>query len=65
MVAEADQLERARASVMTPDDINQPPGDERCSATSGSSGRDLRIDFFRGLALWMIFTDHIVGNRPA
>src|SRR5262249_24073884 len=24
--------------------------------------RDLRIDFFRGLALWMIFTDHIAGN---
>src|SRR5262249_51768279 len=25
--------------------------------------RDLRIDFFRGLALWMIFTDHIGDNR--
>ncbi|HEV2547896.1 MAG TPA: OpgC domain-containing protein [Stellaceae bacterium] len=24
--------------------------------------RDTRIDFFRGLALWMIFTDHISGN---
>jgi hypothetical protein len=24
--------------------------------------RDLRIDFFRGLALWWIFTDHIPGN---
>jgi len=24
--------------------------------------RDLRIDLFRGLALWMIFTDHIIGN---
>jgi hypothetical protein len=27
-----------------------------------SETRDLRIDFFRGLALWMIFTDHIPGN---
>jgi hypothetical protein len=27
-----------------------------------AAGRDLRIDFFRGLALWMIFIDHIDGN---
>ncbi|AHJ64723.1 OpgC domain-containing protein [Granulibacter bethesdensis] len=24
--------------------------------------RDLRIDFFRGVALWMIFVDHMPGN---
>jgi len=24
--------------------------------------RDLRIDLFRGLALWMIFIDHVDGN---
>jgi len=27
-----------------------------------SETRDLRIDFLRGLALWMIFADHISGN---
>jgi hypothetical protein len=27
-----------------------------------SSARDLRVDFFRGLALWWIFTDHIPGD---
>lgn len=27
-----------------------------------SSGRDLRLDLFRGLALWLIFLDHIPGN---
>ncbi|WP_428493522.1 OpgC family protein [Rhodopila sp.] len=27
-----------------------------------SPGRDLRVDFFRGLALWWIFTDHIPGD---
>ena len=27
-----------------------------------SGTRDLRVDFFRGLALWWIFTDHIPGN---
>lgn len=27
--------------------------------------RDLRLDFFRGLALWFIFVDHIPGNQIA
>jgi hypothetical protein len=27
-----------------------------------SAARDLRVDFFRGLALWWIFTDHIPGD---
>jgi hypothetical protein len=27
-----------------------------------SGTRDLRVDFFRGLALWWIFADHIPGN---
>ncbi|MBP2293810.1 OpgC family protein [Azospirillum rugosum] len=27
--------------------------------------RDLRLDFFRGLALWFIFIDHIPGNQIA
>ncbi len=28
----------------------------------GSHNRDLRVDFFRGLALWWIYTDHIPGD---
>ncbi|MBV8455820.1 MAG: OpgC domain-containing protein, partial [Acetobacteraceae bacterium] len=28
----------------------------------GGLNRDLRVDFFRGLALWWIFTDHIPGD---
>jgi hypothetical protein len=28
----------------------------------GNRGRDLRVDFFRGLALWWIYTDHIPGD---
>jgi hypothetical protein len=27
-----------------------------------STSRDLRVDFFRGLALWWIYTDHIPGD---
>ncbi|TCZ52977.1 OpgC family protein [Roseicella aquatilis] len=30
---------------------------------SVGAGRDLRVDFFRGLALWFIFIDHVPGNR--
>src|SRR6266566_1928460 len=26
------------------------------------AGRDIRLDFFRGVALWFIFLDHIPGN---
>lgn len=29
------------------------------------AGRDMRVDFFRGLALWWIFTDHIPSNWVA
>lgn len=29
------------------------------------ANRDLRVDFFRGLALWWIFTDHTPGNAVA
>jgi hypothetical protein len=29
---------------------------------SAASDRDLRLDLFRGLALWLIFLDHIPEN---
>src|SRR3954454_15232656 len=32
------------------------------SAVVTSTGRDLRLDLFRGLALWLIFLDHIPSN---
>ncbi|HVL56539.1 MAG TPA: OpgC domain-containing protein [Burkholderiaceae bacterium] len=32
---------------------------------SEQRGRDLRLDFFRGLALWFIFVDHIPSNVVA
>lgn len=42
------------------------PGVSSASATSpsasGASKRDLRLDFFRGLALIFIFIDHVPGN---
>jgi hypothetical protein len=35
---------------------------DRATAEVGEAGRDLRIDFFRGLALYMIIFDHIPGD---
>jgi hypothetical protein len=35
---------------------------EQTIAGSGSATRDLRIDFFRGLALYMIIFDHVPGD---
>ncbi len=32
---------------------------------AGANARDLRLDFFRGLALLMIFIDHVSGNQFA
>jgi hypothetical protein len=32
------------------------------SLQAKAAERDLRIDLFRGLALWLIFLDHIPGN---
>ena len=34
----------------------------RAGEGAGSGGRDLRVDVFRGLALWFIFIDHVPGN---
>src|ERR1044072_436118 len=31
-------------------------------APAAASDRDLRLDLFRGLALWLIFLDHIPSN---
>ena len=30
-----------------------------------TAGRDLRLDLFRGIALWLIFLDHIPSNLVA
>ncbi len=35
------------------------------SVSAQGDGRDLRLDFFRGLALWFIFVNHIPGNQFA
>src|SRR5262245_36319838 len=38
--------------------VSQQPA----AAGAPAAGRDVRLDLFRGLALWFIFLDHIPGN---
>src|SRR5262245_26512459 len=39
-----------------------PAGRGNRDCMSAPAGRDLRLDLFRGLALWLIFLDHIPSN---
>ena len=52
---------------MTPPSASTPNNKGPVGRAPGVSGgtRDLRLDFFRGLALWFIFVDHIPGNQIA
>jgi hypothetical protein len=40
----------------------QPPAERPFRASAVPAGRDLRLDLFRGIALWLIFVDHIPNN---
>ena len=50
----------SRAALRTASRIAARRG-EAATAPSGME-RDLRVDFFRGLALWFIFLDHVPSN---
>jgi hypothetical protein len=43
----------------TPGAGRTPPG---IASPAAPAGRDLRLDLFRGIALWLIFLDHIPSN---
>ncbi len=49
---------RAKAAV----GAQASPPVEISSASQLPAGRDLRLDLFRGIALWLIFLDHIPDN---
>src|SRR5260221_11346766 len=52
LAAQADALPRDAAVAPAPPAISFPVGSER----------ELRLDLFRGLALWLIFIDHLPPN---
>ncbi len=56
----------ALSSTSLEPDIARPAPPARVAATAQTglirANRDLRIDFFRGLSLWWIFTDHVPAD---
>lgn len=54
-------LREHRKNMFEKQDIK--PGAGPGATRANGMARDLRIDFFRGLALWMIFIDHIDNDR--
>src|SRR5579862_5352030 len=51
------ELPRAARSIE-----RAPAAEKGDSPLKASSVRDLRLDFFRGISLFLIFIDHIPGN---
>jgi len=51
---------RRRASIGNMADSARHPQSPRIDGVLKI--RDVRLDFFRGLALWFIFLDHVPGN---
>ncbi len=51
-------------SILLADDQELAKTDS-VAAGNGNGGRDLRVDAFRGLALWFIFIDHVPDNSLA
>jgi hypothetical protein len=56
----ADYFEAAGPKVADPMDATTPA--MAAQSTAVAAGRDLRLDLFRGIALWLIFLDHIPEN---
>src|SRR6202022_3370624 len=53
---------------MAPSKFRRPPESGKIPAMHApvaATGRDLRLDLFRGIALWLIFLDHIPSNLVA
>src|SRR6266699_2613413 len=55
---------RSRIMIQSAAAASRPPssGSAPMSVTLPPKGRDLRLDFFRGVANWSIFLDHIPNN---
>ena len=51
-----------------PPENEQPIPEQQVASTHAAdvtTSRDLRLDLFRGIALWLIFLDHIPTNLVA
>jgi hypothetical protein len=59
MPSVADQVVGVRARVAAGDTVREAPA---VSIPAAPVERELRLDLFRGLALWLIFVDHLPQN---
>jgi hypothetical protein len=56
-------MDQPRSALTQSADVGAPPAREAPGASAAvGAKRDVRLDLFRGLALWLIFLDHIPSN---
>ncbi len=56
-------MDQPRSALTQSADVGAPPAREAQGASAAvAAKRDVRLDVFRGLALWLIFLDHIPSN---
>jgi hypothetical protein len=56
-------MDQPRSALTQSADVGAPPAREAQGASAAvAAKRDVRLDLFRGLALWLIFLDHIPSN---
>jgi hypothetical protein len=56
-------MDQPRSALTQSADVGAPPAREAPGASAAvAAKRDVRLDLFRGLALWLIFLDHIPSN---
>ena len=56
-------MDQPRSALTQSADVGAPPAREAQGASAAVAvKRDVRLDLFRGLALWLIFLDHIPSN---
>jgi hypothetical protein len=56
-------MDQPRSALTQSADVGAPPAREAPGAPAAvAAKRDVRLDVFRGLALWLIFLDHIPSN---
>jgi len=56
-------MDQPRSALTQSADVGAPPAREAQGASAAvATKRDVRLDVFRGLALWLIFLDHIPSN---
>jgi hypothetical protein len=57
-----DEVRAMAPAALAAGSVRIPAAEQAGAGIKAAAGRDLRLDFFRGIALFLIFIDHIPGN---